>query len=269
MNEWYCPNCDTKNSGSVKTCTSCGCSKPADAVEATNISADYTPKKWKCNVCGYENPAKAKKCLECGEVRGTPKERKKISPLFIVIPVAVLCFIVVPIVKKTSMSKTTEVTYTYETQPTTTTATTVETVPTLSSLHLSSMYPNIYYQIYKELKTTSISKERIEEIIMPYTDRYNISDEWTGYVITDDAEPDEKIELWFKHIDEYDIDVLSSMNYHHIGDLYVMYVQDEPTGKTYTVINSVAGKFTYDNYEDCEYGMLHTDFDKVPHDIVE
>ena len=139
----------------------------------------------------------------------------------------------------------------------------------LEELSLSTMYPNIYYQIYKELKTTSISKERIEEIIMPYSDRYTISDEWTGYIITDEAEPNDKIELWFKHLDEYDIDVLSSMNYHHIGDLYVMYVQDEPTGKTYTVINSVAGKFTYDNYEDCERMLLNRDFDEVPHEIVE
>lgn len=139
----------------------------------------------------------------------------------------------------------------------------------LEELSLSTMYPNIYYQIYKELKTTSISKERIEEIIMPYSDRYTISDELTGYIITDEAEPNDKIELWFKHLDEYDIDVLSSMNYHHIGDLYVMYVQDEPTGKTYTVINSVAGKFTYDNYEDCERMLLNRDFDEVPHEIVE
>ena len=160
-----------------------------------------------------------------------------------------------------------------------TTTTFIETVITTTSapsaydvleeLSLSTMYPNIYYQIYKELKTTSISKERIEEIIMSYSDRYTISDEWTGYIITDEAEPNDKIELWFKHLDEYDIDVLSSMNYHHIGDLYVMYVQDEPTGKTYTVINSVAGKFTYDNYEDCEFGMLHRDFEEVPHEIVE
>ena len=160
-----------------------------------------------------------------------------------------------------------------------TTTTFIETVITTTSapsaydvleeLSLSTMYPNIYYQIYKELKTTSISKKRIEEIIMPYSDRYTISDEWTGYIITDEAEPNDKIELWFKHLDEYDIDVLSSMNYHHIGDLYVMYVQDEPTGKTYTVINSVAGKFTYDNYEDCERMLLNRDFDEVPHEIVE
>ena len=160
-----------------------------------------------------------------------------------------------------------------------TTTTFIETVITTTSapsaydvleeLSLSTMYPNIYYQIYKELKTTSISKERIEEIIMPYSDRYTISDEWTGYIITDEAEPNDKIELWFKHLDEYDIDVLSSMNYHHISELYVMYVQDEPTGKTYTVINSVAGKFTYDNYEDCERMLLNRDFDEVPHEIVE
>lgn len=163
-----------------------------------------------------------------------------------------------------------------ETEATTTfieTAITTTVTPSasdvLEELSLSTMYPNIYYQIYKELKTTSISKERIEEIIMPYSDRYTISDEWTGYIITDEAEPNDKIELWFKHLDEYDIDVLSSMNYHHIGDLYVMYVQDEPIGKTYTVINSVAGKFTYDNYEDCEFGMLHRDFEEVPHEIVE
>ena len=162
----------------------------------------------------------------------------------------------------------TEATTTFiETVTTTTSAPSASDV--LEELSLSTMYPNIYYQIYKELKTTSISKERIEEIIMPYSDRYTISDEWTGYIITDEAEPNDKIELWFKHLDEYDIDVLSSMNYHHIGDLYVMYVQDEPTGKTYTVINSVAGKFTYDNYEDCERMLLNRDFDEVPHDIIE
>ena len=162
----------------------------------------------------------------------------------------------------------TEATTTFiETVTTTTSAPSASDV--LEELSLSTMYPNIYYQIYKELKTTSISKERIEEIIMPYSDRYTISDELTGYIITDEAEPNDKIELWFKHLDEYDIDVLSSMNYHHIGDLYVMYVQDEPTGKTYTVINSVAGKFTYDNYEDCERMLLNRDFDEVPHDIIE
>ena len=162
----------------------------------------------------------------------------------------------------------TEATTTFiETVTTTTSAPSASDV--LEELSLSTMYPNIYYQIYKELKTTSISKERIEEIIMPYSDRYTISDEWTGYIITDEAEPNDKIELWFKHLDEYDIDVLSSMNYHHIGDLYVMYVQDEPTGKTYTIINSVAGKFTYDNYEDCERMLLNRDFDEVPHDIIE
>ena len=170
-------------------------------------------------------------------------------------------------VAETVPSETETTTTFIETVITTTSAPSASDV--LEELSLSTMYPNIYYQIYKELKTTSISKERIEEIIMPYSDRYTISDEWTGYIITDEAEPNDKIELWFKHLDEYDIDVLSSMNYHHIGDLYVMYVQDEPTGKTYTVINSVAGKFTYDNYEDCEFGMLHRDFEEVPHEIVE
>lgn len=275
MNEWYCPNCDTKNSGSVKTCTSCGCSKPADAVEATNISADYTPKKWKCNVCGYENPAKAKKCLECGEVRGSQKERKKINPAFIVIPVAVLCFIVIPMVKGiygTSAPEVTVTEETYEEQSTTQTVTTAEIVPTLSSLHLSSMYPNIYYQIYTDLASSSLTKEYIAEKIAPYSDRYDISEEYGAYKITDRADTGEKIELYFVYSEKADADILASMNYHHINNLYVMYVQDDRRngdGISYSVINSVAGKFTYDNYKDCEYGMLHTDFDKVPHDIAE
>lgn len=99
MNEWYCPECDAKNSGSVKTCTSCGCPKPADAVAATSISSGSTPKKWTCNICNYENPAKANKCLECGAVRGSQKEKKKINPMLIVIPAAILCFFVIPMVK--------------------------------------------------------------------------------------------------------------------------------------------------------------------------
>lgn len=166
-----------------------------------------------------------------------------------------------------------------ETAPpeTETTTTFIETVITTSApsasdvleeLSLSTMYPNIYYQIYKELKTTSISKERIEEIIMPYSDRYNISDEWTGYIITDEAEPNDKIELWFKHLDEYDIDVLSSMNYHHIGDQYIMYVQNDSTGLSYSVNVKNVKLFKYDNYESSERMLLNRDFDEVPHEIV-
>ena len=33
MNEWYCPECNMKNPGSLKTCSSCGYKKAADVVQ--------------------------------------------------------------------------------------------------------------------------------------------------------------------------------------------------------------------------------------------
>ena len=37
MNEWYCPECNMKNPGSLKTCSSCGYKKAADVLAANQI----------------------------------------------------------------------------------------------------------------------------------------------------------------------------------------------------------------------------------------
>ncbi len=279
MNEWYCPECNMKNPGSLKTCSSCGYKKAADVVEVAGGKSD-TNSKWKCNICNYENPPKTNKCLECGAAKYSQKEKKKITPALIVIPSAIILLVVIPFIKgvygssepTAEISDTTAETTTYAIESKVTTAKTVPELSaneTLEELHLSSMYPNIYYQLYKKLKTTSLSKDDVVEMIMPYSDRYIIEESLGAYIITDELEPNNKIELYFKYLEEYDIEVLSSMNYHYIGDLYVMYVQNESTGLTYSVINSVAGKFTYNNYEDCERKMLNRSFDEIPHDVVE
>lgn len=100
MNEWYCPKCDMKNPGSLITCSSCGASKPDNAVEATNIKF-VEKSKWRCNACNYENPPKVKKCLECGASKYYYKytEKKPINPMLIVVPLAIIFFVVIPFVK--------------------------------------------------------------------------------------------------------------------------------------------------------------------------
>ncbi|GAB4422249.1 MAG: hypothetical protein Kow002_11530 [Anaerolineales bacterium] len=75
--EWTCPNCETRNRGSEKTCASCGAPQPEDVqfdaptkrkmVEANKArelekrSADIH-----CGFCGTRNPSDAKTCSQCG-----------------------------------------------------------------------------------------------------------------------------------------------------------------------------------------------------------
>ena len=75
--EWVCPNCDSRNKGSKKTCENCGASQPdnvkfqraADekivtdekAVEAAKAGADIH-----CGFCGTRNPGNAVTCSQCG-----------------------------------------------------------------------------------------------------------------------------------------------------------------------------------------------------------
>jgi membrane protease subunit (stomatin/prohibitin family) len=82
--EWVCPNCDSRNKGSKKTCENCGASQPdnvkfqraADekivtdekAVEAAKAGADIH-----CGFCGTRNPGNAVTCSQCG---GDLKEGK-------------------------------------------------------------------------------------------------------------------------------------------------------------------------------------------------
>jgi len=77
QNEWICPNCDTRNKGSAKTCENCGAPQPENVqfqlpseqklvtneeqVRAAQGGADIH-----CPFCGTRNPATAKTCSQCG-----------------------------------------------------------------------------------------------------------------------------------------------------------------------------------------------------------
>jgi ribosomal protein L40E len=83
-NEWTCPNCGTRNKGSVKACENCGAPQPEDvkfelpsehkfvkdetAVKTAQAGADIH-----CGFCGTRNPATADTCSQCG---GDLKEGK-------------------------------------------------------------------------------------------------------------------------------------------------------------------------------------------------
>jgi len=75
--EWVCPNCDSRNRGSRKTCENCGAPQPENvqfqraagekiitdekAAQAAKAGADIH-----CGFCGARNPATAKTCSQCG-----------------------------------------------------------------------------------------------------------------------------------------------------------------------------------------------------------
>jgi len=82
--EWVCPNCDSRNKGSIKTCGNCGAPQPENvkfqraageklvsdekALAAAKAGADIH-----CGFCGTRNPATAVTCSQCG---GDLKEGK-------------------------------------------------------------------------------------------------------------------------------------------------------------------------------------------------
>lgn len=77
QNEWTCPNCNTRNKGTLKTCENCGAPQPenvqfelpsehkivtdAGAIRAAQAGADIH-----CGFCGTRNPATAETCSQCG-----------------------------------------------------------------------------------------------------------------------------------------------------------------------------------------------------------
>jgi len=84
QNEWTCPNCETRNKGSVKTCENCGAPQPENV--QFNLPSEQkfvTDEKQKqaaqagadihCGFCGTRNPATAETCSQCG---GDLKEGK-------------------------------------------------------------------------------------------------------------------------------------------------------------------------------------------------
>jgi hypothetical protein len=83
--EWVCPNCESRNKGSKKTCENCGAPQPENVkferaseekvvtdenvVAAAKAGADIH-----CGFCGTRNPATAITCSQCG---GDLKEGRK------------------------------------------------------------------------------------------------------------------------------------------------------------------------------------------------
>ena len=85
--EWTCPNCETRNKGSEKTCVNCGAPQPDNvqfeapsekkfvaeekASELRERSADIH-----CGFCGTRNPSTAKTCSQCGADLSEGKARQ-------------------------------------------------------------------------------------------------------------------------------------------------------------------------------------------------
>ena len=75
--EWVCPNCSSRNKGSVKLCTSCGGAQPPDVQFVQPAQAELITDKEKiaeikqkkpdvhCPFCGTRNSADAKTCSRC------------------------------------------------------------------------------------------------------------------------------------------------------------------------------------------------------------
>ena len=83
-NEWTCPNCNTRNKGSLKTCENCGAPQPENVqfeigadqklvTDAEQIKAAQGRADIHCGYCGARNPADAETCSQCG---GDLKEGK-------------------------------------------------------------------------------------------------------------------------------------------------------------------------------------------------
>jgi membrane protease subunit (stomatin/prohibitin family) len=75
--EWVCPNCDSRNKGSKKTCASCGAPQPdnvkfqraADEKIVTDekqVAAAKAGADIHCGFCGTRNPGNAVTCSQCG-----------------------------------------------------------------------------------------------------------------------------------------------------------------------------------------------------------
>src|SRR5215510_1484712 len=76
-NEWTCPNCNTRNKGSSKTCENCGSPQPENVqfelgadqklvTDAEKIKAAQAGADIHCAYCGARNPATAETCAQCG-----------------------------------------------------------------------------------------------------------------------------------------------------------------------------------------------------------
>ena len=82
--EWVCPNCESRNKGSKKTCENCGAPQPDNVkfqraseekivTDEKSVGAARAGADIHCGFCGTRNPATAATCSQCG---GDLKEGK-------------------------------------------------------------------------------------------------------------------------------------------------------------------------------------------------
>ena len=75
--EWVCPNCESRNRGTRKVCTSCGAAQPDDVefiqaaeekliTDAEELARAKAAPDIHCGFCGARNPSTAEKCSQCG-----------------------------------------------------------------------------------------------------------------------------------------------------------------------------------------------------------
>jgi membrane protease subunit (stomatin/prohibitin family) len=85
--EWTCPNCNTRNRGSVKTCVNCGAPQPENVqfeapAEKKFVSEEVASElrgrgpDIHCGFCGTRNPSTAKTCSQCGADLSEGKARQ-------------------------------------------------------------------------------------------------------------------------------------------------------------------------------------------------
>jgi membrane protease subunit (stomatin/prohibitin family) len=76
-NEWTCPNCNTRNKGSSKTCENCGAPQPENVqfelganqklvTDSEKIKSAQAGADIHCAYCGTRNSATAETCIQCG-----------------------------------------------------------------------------------------------------------------------------------------------------------------------------------------------------------
>jgi len=76
-NEWTCPNCGSRNKGSIKACENCGAPQPENVkfelpseqkkvTEEEKIKTAQAGADIHCGFCGTRNPATATTCSQCG-----------------------------------------------------------------------------------------------------------------------------------------------------------------------------------------------------------
>jgi ribosomal protein L40E len=102
--EWICPNCDSRNRGSRKTCENCGSPQPDNVkfqraadeklvADEKSLAAAKAGADIHCGFCGTRNPGNAVTCSQCGGdlKEGKARQAGQILQAASPVPTAILC----------------------------------------------------------------------------------------------------------------------------------------------------------------------------------